>query len=80
MAQGAKQTKDEYAAYGKKVKEQIKASNATAAALAALSESKKAQAAITRRRSEKGEGAKGSARLDRRAGEEAGGEGAARDG
>lgn len=46
--QGAKQTKDEYAAYGKKVKEQIKASNATAAALAALSESKKAQAAITR--------------------------------
>jgi hypothetical protein len=45
---GAKATKDEYAAYGKKVKEQIKSENKTAASLAALSETKKSKAAITR--------------------------------
>lgn len=45
---GAKTTKDDWASYGKAIKETTKANNATAASKAALTENKKAQAAVTR--------------------------------
>ena len=45
---GAKATKDDWASYGKAIKETTKANNATAASKAALTENKKAQAAVTR--------------------------------
>jgi len=45
---GAKSTKDEWAKYGKSIREQQKANNATAASVQELNESKKAAAAITR--------------------------------
>ena len=47
--QGAKATKDEWSAYGKTLKESIKAENKTAESVAALSQKKKQQAAETRR-------------------------------
>ena len=52
---GAKATKDEWSKHGQMIREQTKANNATAASVKELGDSKKAQAAATRKEDEEKE-------------------------